>query len=370
MAWSFLRGNPYHKLVSSDPSFFYNPSPPVVSPTFSHKPQGSEHLPSPDSIDISNSVDTTRFATHPIAEEEKGADMEKKAILFVSTHGEIVCSENDGKAEINYITIPEGMKITKVTMGFQGNVNRVGDGAYDFALKLIDDIFKDKLLSHDDRVVDETIDEIIGHLKEIAKHGVNNDINVINKKKRKNEEEKYTVFDYVHGMNNFVEKFVLVGGDRIANKIYFRGKQDELDKLGDLDYTITILNSSNKIDVLSDMKRRTRYGIQKITTEEVLNYFHSRGIDNLIIFDYSCSVYGVNTKSNKKTRILRDRELRSLRNRHRDDAYGGKRNINKSKKTTMKRTTMKRRKTRGTKLMKRRKTRGTNTIKTRIKNKK
>jgi hypothetical protein len=257
-------------------------------------------------------------------DEEEEEEVEDKAILFVSTHGEISCSENNDEVNMNYIIIPEGMKITKITIGFQGNVNRMGVGSYEFALDLIDNIFKDKLLSHNDTVVDKAIDEIIHEVKDLGKYGVINDINNLNKKKRKNEEESYTVLDYIHGMNNSVEKFVLVGGDRIANKIYSRGREDRLKKLGDLDYTITILNSPDKKDIISDMKRTTRYGTQEITTEEVLNYFHSRGINNLIIFDYSCSVYGINTKSNKRIRLLKDRELRSFRNRHREDAYGGK----------------------------------------------
>lgn len=251
--------------------------------------------------------------------EEEKLERDDTNILFISTHGLINCSNDD---EIDYIRIPEGMQVIKITLSLQGNVNMVSEGTYDFALVVINSL-KSKMLSINNDISTEGINEAIGHIKDLQLDLSKSTLKTLNKELKKSNynkkiKKKYErQYAFVHGMKDSVKNFTLNEGDLIANKTFLRDSSDISNKIGDQDYSITIVNSPDKTDVLSEMTRTTRYGSQRITMEQLLNYFKNKGIVKLIIFDYSCSVY-------KKRKYVEERSTRNIR-RKSSHAYGGKR---------------------------------------------
>ena len=227
------------------------------------------------------------------------------------------------------------MEVVKITLGLEGCANLMGEEQYRFALMVLDEE-KNKLLSNDDTIVERAIHDATESIKYFQNYMAKKNLNIVNKKikESKNPEKiketyKY-VLGFIHGVKSSVKKFILQEGDLIMNKTYLRGRHDIENKCGEYDNTITIINSPvlKDPDVLSELRRETRFGYQKITTEELLNYFKNKGIHRLIIFDYSCSVYETKDYDKKKkidrtTRYLGPRESRRLR-RETTHPYGGK----------------------------------------------
>jgi hypothetical protein len=244
---------------------------------------------------------------------------------------EIEC-EIDNKPKLTQI--PEGMEVIKITFATEGCVNMTSLGTYDFTVFLINH-FKNELLSTNDYIFDETINYIVKELKSIQMGQSNVLLKDINKKIRKTNDPKkikaksnYQI-GFIHAVKNSVKKYLLKEGDFIMNKKYSRSPSD--DKMGEHDFTITAINSIDTKDVLSEIRRITRFGNQEMTTEELLDYFKRKGTNKLIIFDFSCSVYHSSYHHNGKKYIrqLSNAENRRLR-RETTYPYGG---YNKSKKS-------------------------------------
>ncbi len=270
-----------------------------------------------------------------LQEEEELTQRDDTDILFISTHGLINCAEIEPgiENEPNLIEIPEGMEVVKITLGLEGCANLMGEEQYRFALMVLDEE-KDKLLSNDDTIVERAVHDATESIKYFQNYTAKKNLNIVNKeiKESKNPKKIKETYKYllgfIHGIKSSVKKFILQEGDLIMNKTYIRDRHDIENKCGEYDYTITIINSPDKKDVLSELKRETRFGHQKITTKELLNYFKNKGIHRLIIFDYSCSVYETKDYNKKKkidrtTRYLDERETRRLR-RETTYPYGGK----------------------------------------------
>lgn len=260
-------------------------------------------------------------------------------ILFISTHGSIMCDEIeceiDNKPKLTQI--PEGMEVIKITFATEGCVNMTSLGTYDFTVFLINH-FKNELLSTNDYIFNETINYIVKELKSIQVDQSNILLKDINKKIRQTNDPKKIKaksnyqMGFIHAVKNSVKKYLLKEGDFIMDKQYSRSPSD--DKMGEYDFTITAINSIDTKDVLSEIRRITRFGDQSITTEELLDYFKRKGTNKLIIFDFSCSVYHSSYYHNNKKYIrqLSNAENRRLR-RETTYPYGGYKYVNKSNKS-------------------------------------
>jgi len=287
-------------------------------------------------INLNEGPFSSSIIKQPIIEEEIDSPTIRESevrddtdVLFISTHGSIMCTEIECDIENKptLTKIPEGMEVIKITLATEGCINIMTEGIYNFAIVLLN-YYKNKLLSMDDNVVNKAIDDVAKEIKSIQIHKSKYMLSDINKTMRKSSNVKKIKkqfndqLDFIYTAKNSVKKFVLKEGDFIMNKEYSRSYEDE--RLGEKDFAIMAINSINEIDVLSEMRRKTRFGSQKITTEELLDYFKKKGTNKLIIFDYSCSVYNSSYYDNGKKYIrkLSNMENRRLR-RETTNPYGG-----------------------------------------------
>ena len=74
-------------------------------------------------------------------------------------------------------------------------------------------------------------------------------------------------------------------GDLILNKKYERDNNTTTKT----DWVINVMNIRGHPDLFSFLHRQTRSGTVYITLEEMVNFLKSKGVKEIILFDFSCS---------------------------------------------------------------------------------
>jgi hypothetical protein len=126
---------------------------------------------------------------------------------------------------------------------------------------------------------------------------------------------------------------VFVPGDKVVNKFYTR-----VDSTADrYDFTIKVMNLPGEPDLLSYLFRLKRgEKFTDITLASILRFLYNKGVENIIIFDTSCSV--MNTMEGylepRSVRQVRRKEFYSDienkdENKRLKSMFGGRRRTNK-----------------------------------------
>jgi hypothetical protein len=98
-----------------------------------------------------------------------------------------------------------------------------------------------------------------------------------------------------------------VAGDTLLNKIYRRTNAEV--PRGSNDWTVRAINMPGAPDIMNLLRIQTRHGDTVITLEQLIHELKAQGVEEIIMFDFSCSV--VLTPSSEE--YVRGRAKRALR---------------------------------------------------------
>jgi hypothetical protein len=251
-------------------------------------------------------------------------------VLLITTHGEIRLFNDHTPVTF---TMPEGLKIIHSSSSNVGECNYVNKVDTEKYAKIIQDnmsgILNPAIQQGKIKIVTDLIREsdmrYIPHIKEkikqFKKRPLENKQNIIE------YEGYYYGFDRSHMINVFVP------GDKVVNKFYTR-----VDSTADkYDFTIKVMNLPGEPDLLAYLFRQRRGNKPTdITLASILRFLYNKGVENIIIFDTSCSV--MNTMEGylepRSVRQVRRKEFYSDinsmdENKRLKSMFGGRRRTNK-----------------------------------------
>ena len=261
---------------------------------------------SSDESRISSDESKTDIVSNEIAENKN------TMISIITSHGGIPCTMDN--ANYDTFVIPEGIEVIKFTISVPGIVSYADQVNVDNYIKLINK-YADDLINTE--VNDAFLKIIVEGIQELFK-------DIVKKKLNKYKKNKY-ISDLLHHYEKGFNIYKLRAGDRMINKIYTRdvvqkkinnwsiielshkySDEDVEKSLPDIFFkiprNITPINIRFKIGLYMDI----------IRTEQLIEYYKSKGIKKLLIFDFSCSDF-TNTSNNLKLFNNEDRLSRRLR---------------------------------------------------------
>jgi hypothetical protein len=266
----------------------------------------------------------------------------KKLVLAITSHGGIICDINEEdkmsfNSKIETFRIPEGITIRKVSMSVPGNVNFLDPKQVFESIRMIKREKKNILTSKKPSTVLTAVSNVTRGIQKfdaneisILKTEIHNRLNTKNRQyDDENQDESYErlqmLRNYIHSFEKGHQIYILKPGDEIINKKYERKNKESTQ----YDWAMPILNlPDGEPDLLKIMKVQTRYGTTMTTTEDIFNYLKDNGVEELTIFDFSCSIFYTSED-------LTERNIRSVR-RGNTLPYGGKQRKYKTKKNKKK----------------------------------
>lgn len=275
----------------------------------------------------------------------------KTVIITVTTHGEIPLDE---KGQPIKFILPEGMSLTKISTVVPGVCNFLAsEDAEHYVNTLIDWLkkkdeskFVKKKSKVSKNIVDflkkedmETFNQIAKDVREkkrqLRMRASNYNDNDYNNDDDYNDDEEYSEEDsddikddeeYLNQWNksyqvtHFENPFKRTRQDslrptrkELINKIYIR-KNDSEQFQQPWDFAITVLNVRGYPDLVREMTGRTHQDDSMITLEEITDFLNSKGVANIFLIDFSCSVFQterdeVITVPDERTKRILRREL-------------------------------------------------------------
>lgn len=260
-----------------------------------------------------------------------------KILLAITSHGWINCGDGD----VDTFVIPNGITVNKVTISSPGNVNFVNETQLNKSMRGIKRQKKRILQSKKASTVLTAIKDVIQDIKDVdyqEKEFLEDERLLKTIPEDDSEEERINdINQYLHGLDKAHKSYILKPGDIVINKKYMR----ENCQATKYDWGMPILNLPDEPDLLHLLRTQTRKGSCGTSLSEIVNYFKNNGVKELIIFDFSCSVFS----SNDNEFIIPSREGRSIRREifKKGLPSGGKRiktrkNQKKKRKNTYRRT--------------------------------
>lgn len=208
-----------------------------------------------------------------------------EAVVAVTTHGEILLAD-DGKPVT--FRLPPGMTLTKVSMAVPGVCNITDDRDLEIIVKRIIELWKAPRNRNDWRV--QTGRQVIAEFQKSIKKQVEAD--------RTPENTDYAAF--VHQSRKIPPVVTYNPGDEVINKEFSRSAAEDK---AVYDYKVLALNLPNYPDLMANLLGRR--GAGEILLMDVVQILQQRGINNITMFDFSCSIMD---SAERDTRITR-REL-------------------------------------------------------------
>jgi hypothetical protein len=280
-------------------------------------------------------------------------------IVNISTHGGIVC-KRDGTIYVPIkTTVPDGMELIKFTLATEGVEGYTTPDETNFYISVINHYMDNLLTNTFDDVDLEILVKGFKFLQDTLKKDIMESIKL--KDVSRSDGMKF-IRHYEKGYN----VFKLRSGDEIANKIFTR-KYSEKDgnefaitevpekiKIpdailsvlsGSSIYSNSIYDSCPQFEILPDVLSRIdpstdKNSHQSITLEQLMNYYKNAGINRLIVFDFTCSVF-LNKLDDGSTHHIEPTKIANLRKRMNTIPtgrlpYGGKtkkKNLKRNKST-------------------------------------
>lgn len=259
--------------------------------------------------------------------------LKDNAIIQITTHGGII---NESDVYPTRITIPDNMNIIYISAAAPGVCNM----STPVTMYNIKEFIINKLKRINEKVNLLTPDVTEDTLNQIKRYFAN-----IMKNFRKLDKEKHydnislqetldpLEEEYINAFDRNYDITIYRSGQQISNKVFSRSDDDSsnyIDKPFDLDFKINLLISRdadrskdflNDIDITEDLMiplsshlpdpEGTPDYMSTTTLEDLLNLLSSGDIKNVVIFDFTCSVFENNNKH-----VTNAREIRQLRNWH------------------------------------------------------
>jgi hypothetical protein len=253
-------------------------------------------------------------------------------VLGLTTHGAIYFNNNGSNTQPKYepimFQVPEGMTITRVSIVYPGVANFVEPEnirSFNEQIKTMNTNFNKK--DKNGNVIVPTPNKTIEIVNDMAEG--------LSKLDSKNfkmfdpsdyiEDDKtdQDALNYYYNQNKNYQIRQFKSGEFMINKFHNRLNKDRDESKGG-DWSIEILNiptepytdidSGKTIQKIPDlltkmrgMAAHTRIRDIETTTEEYITYLHSKGVRNVIVIDFTCSVFDLYEKTNFITRFS-DRE--------------------------------------------------------------
>lgn len=228
-----------------------------------------------------------------------------KILLAITSHGWINCDDGD----VDTFAIPEGIIVNKITISSPGNVNYVNETQLNKSMRDIKRQKKRILKSKKTSTVLTAIRDVTQDIKDVdyeEKKFLEDERLLGTIPEDDSEEERISdISQYLYGLDKAHKNYILNPGDIVINKKYMR-ENCEATKY---DWSMPILNLPGEPDLLQLLRIQTRKGSCEITLSEIVNYFKNNGVKELVIFDFSCSVFY--TDDNEFS--IPKREVRSIR---------------------------------------------------------
>ncbi len=270
--------------------------------------------------------------------EKKGIQFPKRIILIITSHGSIIEKEDDSIN--NSFVIPDGIYLKRAYASLPGVCNFVDDDSVDFYIRTIR-----RQKGNLERPTNfDTIDETIAMLWKVFKKRDATYIPTIHSMIRKKDDinmeeigattvaQKDLYFkrtrDY---MNMFEDSFRITNyspGDRVVNKLFSRDNSEVSHRKKS--WVIRMLNvSTGTLDLLTLFHRQTRHGESQMDLKTMIELLKSKGVEEIVLFDFSCSTFIEEFKPNRY-RNIRDRNTRAKRRKlmnpqdEGDTKYGGR----------------------------------------------
>ena len=247
---------------------------------------------------------------------------EKTIILSITTHGGII---QESPEDIRVFTVPEGITIKRALISTPGECNLLYSQEARMYLNFISNN-KKKLTSDIESIQNETIQKIVDFIKKDSLKGSilyakekEKELEQTSKKMKLNTEDEEILNTYTRFLNNINKGFNIIffnSGTQILNKLYTRYNIEKTKN----DWSIQVMNMRGMPDLLSFIRIQTRRGESVITLEEIINFLNQKGVENIIIFDFSCS----NLMNEEQYEIEDQREIRQKRRDIIKMNYGGK----------------------------------------------
>ena len=275
----------------------------------------------------------------------------KTVIITVTTHGEIPLDE---KGQPIKFVLPEGMSLTKISAVVPGVCNFLATEDAEHYVNTLIDWLKKKdeskfveekskvsknivdFLKKEDMETFNQIDEDVREKKRKLKmRSSNYNDNDYNNDDDYNDDEEYSEEDsddikddeeYLNQWNksyqvtHFTNPFKRTRQDslrptrkELINKMYLRNNESEQFQQP-WDFAITVLNVRGYPDLVREMTGRTHQDDSMITLEEITDFLNSKGVANIFLIDFSCSVFQperdeVITVPDERTKRILRREL-------------------------------------------------------------
>jgi len=281
---------------------------------------------------------TTIFKQKSIIERE-GLVYPKRVILANLSHGAIII---DKKGNEKIFVMPEGISLKRAYASTPGVCNFISpESNADFVRSIRS--FKSKLLKPKfNGDLDKKIKILLDVFKKLDnKETVAYFTNFIKERKKMNSQEikeeeeeedadeiKDTVMEstrYVHTFDQFYKLSTCLPGETVIDKKFLRTNTEATKS----EWVSILINvEPGTLDLLTIMRPQTRAGDTFLYLSDIVNYLKDKGVEEIIIFDFSCSTF-IDEEDNE----IEDREIRRRRRALKSSTtkFGGKKKSSKTK---------------------------------------
>lgn len=208
-----------------------------------------------------------------------------EAVVAVTTHGEILLSPDRKPMTFR---LPAGMTLTKVSMAVPGVCNITANRDLEVIINRIIELWRAPRNRNDWRV--QAVRDVIAEFQKSTKKQVQTD--------RIPGNIDHAAF--VHYVLKMGTETTYNPGDEVINKMFSRSAAEDKARY---DYKVLALNLPNYPDLMANLLGRR--GAGEILLMDVVQILQQRGINNITMFDFSCSIMD---SAERDTRIIR-REL-------------------------------------------------------------
>lgn len=232
-------------------------------------------------------------------------------VLLITTHGIIIKKDND--TEVNTFTIPPGMTVTRSLAASIGVCNFVDTDMTVQYADLIDSEINN-LTNNDEETQYHAILAVADGIKEIDVENVEGIKSMIEELKEEIKRDSLPptstkAYDlnlrqnYMYSYDRSYRIQTFRENQEMVNKRYLRNNNEKTRT----DWVIKAMNLEHQPDLLSFIRRQSKLHDSVTTLDEIVSFFHDKGVKNLIIFDVSCSNITDEDQvdvSNRTTRLL------------------------------------------------------------------
>ena len=236
--------------------------------------------------------------------KREGIVYPKRVILANFSHGSI--SIKDGIEET--FIMPEGMSVKRGNASVPGVCNFISGDANAYFAKTINS-YKRKLETIPFANIDREFKVILDIFKKYDREDTVEGIKPMLQKRAtitaeeigvETEEEKtYYLTEakkYVDTYDSFFRMATYLPGERVIDKLFTRTNTEAVNTPSSVEWVCLIINLENITrppyqDLFTLMNAQTRGGTINISLSQIVKFLQDKGVEEIIIFDNSCSVF-------------------------------------------------------------------------------